>query len=192
MDAHPIDEHLWIEESDPCWPGQYRELAAEIVETLGDDVVLGIQHIGSTAVPGLPAKPILDVDLTVPDPSDEPAYVPVLRRLGYVHWITEPGWHQHRLLKRIREPRVHLHVYGPECPEVVRTRMFRDWLTAHPEDRRLYAAAKREAAARTAAGEEGAGPGAGMRYNAFKEPVVHEIYDRIFGTFGHDLSQEQG
>ena len=108
-----------------------------------------IDHIGSTSVPGLPAKPIIDIDLAVADPADEGAYIPDLEALGYVHWLTEPEWHQHRLLKQLNEPRVHLHVFGPDCPEMVRHQMFRDWLIAHPEDRRRYAAAKRAADART-------------------------------------------
>jgi GrpB-like predicted nucleotidyltransferase (UPF0157 family) len=60
----------------------------------------------------------------VADPVDEAAYVPALEALGLVHWLTEP--------------RVHVHVFGPDCPEPVRHRMFRDWLTEHPDDRERY------------------------------------------------------
>ena len=136
-------------------------------------------------MPGLPAKPIIDVDLIVADPADEAAYVPALQAIGFVHWLTEPDWHQHRLLKQLTEPRVHLHVFGPDCPEPVRHRMFRDWLIAHPEDRERYAAAKRDAAAQMAAtGEEHGALGFGMAYNRIKEPVVREIYDRMFRAAG--------
>jgi GrpB-like predicted nucleotidyltransferase (UPF0157 family) len=184
VDAHPTDYVLRIEEHDPAWQRQYDLLAEEVGTALGSRA-LAIQHIGSTAVPGLPAKPIIDVDLAVPDPADEAAYVPQLQALGYVHWLTEPDWHQHRLLKRLGEPRVHLHVFGPGCPELVRHRMFRDWLATHPDDRARYADAKRSAAASmVATGDDNGALGFGMRYNRVKEPVVREIYDRMFRAAG--------
>jgi GrpB-like predicted nucleotidyltransferase (UPF0157 family) len=182
--AHPTDYTLRIEEHDPSWSTRYGELEAQLLARLGDRV-LGVQHIGSTAVPGLPAKPIIDIDLAVVDPADEAAYVSDLEVLGYVHWLTEPDWHQHRLFKQLTEPRVHLHVFGPDCPEMVRHRMFRDWLIAHPEDRAQYADAKRRAAAHmTATGEDNGALGFGMRYNRIKEPVVHDIYRRMFQAAG--------
>ena len=182
--ARPTDYTLRVEEPDPTWPQQYAALEAEVRTVLGERVI-EIQHIGSTAVPGLPAKPIIDVDLTVPDPTAESSYVPDLERLGLVHWLTEPDWHQHRLLKRLTEPRVHLHVFGPECPEPVRHRMFRDHLLADSEDRARYAEAKRAAAAAmAAAGADGGALGSGMRYNRVKEPVVLDIYERMFRAAG--------
>ena len=182
--SYPTGYVVRIEESDPAWAQRYEVLEVAIREALGDRV-LAVQHIGSTSVPGLPAKPIIDIDLAVADPTDEAAYVPDLEALGYVHWLTEPQWHQHRLLKMLTEPRVHLHVFGPDCPELVRHRMFRDWLVAHPEDRDRYADAKREAAAEMAAtGDDPGDLGAGMRYNRIKEPVVREIYGRMFEAAG--------
>jgi GrpB-like predicted nucleotidyltransferase (UPF0157 family) len=182
--AHPTGYVMRIEEPDPTWPQRYAELEARISTALGDRL-LTIQHIGSTSVPGLPAKPIIDVDVAVADPADEPAYVPALESVGLVHWLTEPDWHEHRLFKLLTEPRVHVHVFGPDCPEMVRHRMFRDWLVEHPEDRELYAAAKRSALATVAVGDADHGAlGFGMRYNAVKEPVVREIYDRVFRAAG--------
>lgn len=182
--AHPTDYTLRIEEPDPTWAERYRELETHVLAALGDRV-LGIQHIGSTSVPEMPAKPIIDIDLAVADPADEEAYIPSLKALGYVHWLTEPEWHQHRLLKQLDEPRVHLHVFGPDCPEMVRHQMFRDWLIAHPEDRKRYAAAKRAAARQMTAADDGhGGLGFGMRYNRIKEPLVREIYDRMFRSAG--------
>jgi GrpB-like predicted nucleotidyltransferase (UPF0157 family) len=182
--SFPTGYVVRIAEPDPGWAQRYEVLESGIREALGDRV-LAVQHIGSTSVPGLPAKPIIDIDLAVADPTDEAAYVPDLEPLGYVHWLTEPQWHQHRLLKMLTEPRVHLHVFGPDCPELVRHRMFRDWLVAHTEDRDRYADAKRAAAAGTAAsGDDPSELGLGMRYNRVKEPVVHEIYARMFEAAG--------
>jgi GrpB-like predicted nucleotidyltransferase (UPF0157 family) len=86
----------------------------------------------------------------------------------------EPGWHQHRLFKH-REPFAHLHVFGPDCPEVIRHLLFRDWLTEHQEDRDRYAEAKRDAASQH---------GDAQAYD-LKEPTVREIYERVFRS--HDL-----
>ena len=61
--------------------------------------MLALDHVGSTAVPGLAAKPVIDVDLTVADSSDEASYVPDLQRVGFELTIREPGWHEHRLLQ---------------------------------------------------------------------------------------------
>lgn len=183
VDAYATDQLLQIVEADPAWPQIYAEHEGRIREVLGERVV-EIQHVGSTAVPGLPAKPIIDIDLTVTDPVAEAAYVPDLQGLGFVHWLREPDWHQHRLLKHLAEPRVHLHVFGPGCPEPVRHRMFRDWLIAHPEDRARYAEAKRSAAGELATSDDQGSLGFGMVYNRIKEPVVHEIYDRMFRAAG--------
>ena len=152
-------------------------MAAALRTTLGERV-LEIHHVGSTSVPGLPAKPVIDVDLMVADPADEASYVPDLVASGFHHTIREPWWHEHRLLK-CREPFAHVHVFGPDCPEVVRHTLFRDWLLAHDDDRELYVATKREASAAT----QTTG-GTGMDYNRVKEPVVRAIYDRMFRAHG--------
>ena len=144
------------------------------------DRVLELHHVGSTSVPGLPAKPVIDADLVLADPADEASYVPDLQAAGFVHSVREPWWHEHRVL-RWMEPRAHLHVFGPGCPEVVRHMMFRDWLLEHPDERATYAEAKWAAAAAVNARPGG---GTGMDYNRVKEPVVHAIYDRMFRAHG--------
>lgn len=182
--ARATDYVLRIEEPHPAWNQRYDDVERLVVAALGPRA-LHLQHIGSTSVPDLPAKPIIDIDLTVADPTLEGAYVPALEAIGFVHWLTQPDWHEHRLLKLLDEPRVHLHVFGPHCPEPVRHQMFRDWLVAHPEDRQRYAAAKREAADQMAAtGQDNGALGFGMRYNRVKEPVVRDIYERMFIAAG--------
>jgi GrpB-like predicted nucleotidyltransferase (UPF0157 family) len=140
--------------------------------------VLGLEHVGSTAVPGLPAKPVIDIDLAVADADDEDAYVPDLAAAGFTLRIREPWWYGHRML-RADQPRANLHVFAPDSPEPVRHRIFRDWLRQDADDRDLYASTKAEAAkAANALGEHV------MQYNARKQAVVREIYARAFAAAG--------
>ena len=113
---------------------------------LGERVVQ-LEHIGSTSVPGLAAKPIIDILLVVADPADEPAWLPDLEAAGYRLVIREPDWYQHRCLKG-PDTNVNLHVYPPGCPEIERNLVFRDRLRGHPEDRAHYQRVKRELAER--------------------------------------------
>jgi GrpB-like predicted nucleotidyltransferase (UPF0157 family) len=162
---------------DPAWPLQYDVLAARIRHALGWRV-LQIDHVGSTAVPGLAAKPIIDIDLTVADPGDEQHYVPALEKAGFRLRIREPWWYGHRML-RADNPPCNLHVFGFDSPELVKHRIFRDWLTGNPGERDLYAGAKREAASSANAGGEHV-----MQYNARKQQVIREIYHRAFLATG--------
>jgi GrpB-like predicted nucleotidyltransferase (UPF0157 family)/ketosteroid isomerase-like protein len=145
----PIERHagrIVLAEPDPRWPELYAREAARIRGVLGDGVV-ALEHVGSTSVPGLPAKPIVDLLLVVPDPADEPAYVPALEAAGYVLRIREPDWHEHRLFNG-PDTDINLHVFGPGSAEIARMVGFRDRLRADPDDRARYLAAKRELAAR--------------------------------------------
>jgi GrpB-like predicted nucleotidyltransferase (UPF0157 family) len=101
----------------------------------------------SASVPGLVAKPRIDILLVVSDPADEASYVPALLTAGYALRIREPDWHEHRLFHG-PETDVNLHVFAPDSPEVERLLRFRDRLRSHPPDREHYAAAKRGLAAR--------------------------------------------
>jgi GrpB-like predicted nucleotidyltransferase (UPF0157 family) len=138
----PIELH----DHDPEWTAMFREQAVRMRDALGGRASR-IEHVGSTAVPDLIAKPIIDMVLEVPDSADESAYVPELATLGYVLRIREPEWFEHRLLRGHRPP-VNLHVFSADCPEADRMVRFRDRLRAHPADRDRYAQAKRELAAR--------------------------------------------
>ena len=125
-----------VVEPDPGWPQRYAAARAGIVGALGERVV-SIEHVGSTSVPGLAAKPIVDIDLVLQDTADEASYVPALEPLGYRLVLREPWWHGHRMLVGGDED-INLHVWPRGAPEPVRHRLFRDWLRAHPEDRELY------------------------------------------------------
>lgn len=148
LDGRPRhDKPIHLAEYDAGWPARYAREAARIRAALGPDVVR-LEHVGSTSVPGLAAKPIVDIALEVPDSTDETAYVPRLEAAGYRLAIREPAWWQHRLFKGI-DPAVNLHTFTSGCPEVDRMLAFRDWLRAHDDDRELYERTKRELAVRT-------------------------------------------
>ena len=133
--------------SDPGWPQQYAEVAARIRDVLGPVAVV-VEHVGSTSVPGLAAKPVLDVLLLVPDPSDETAYVPRLEAAGFLLHLREPEWHQHRLFKS-DDPVVHVHVLTEGSAEAERILLFRDRLRSNAGERALYEETKRRLAQRT-------------------------------------------
>ncbi len=141
------DAPITLAEYDPNWPALFVREAERIGTVLGDRA-LRIEHVGSTSVPGLAAKPIIDIVLEVSDASDEPSYVPDLDGAGYVLRIREPDWFEHRLLKG-PDTNVNLHVFGSGCPEIDRMVRFRDHLRADAGDRALYQQTKRDLAVRT-------------------------------------------
>jgi GrpB-like predicted nucleotidyltransferase (UPF0157 family) len=131
---------------DPQWPGLFDREATRIRDALGERALV-VEHVGSTSVPGLAAKPIIDIVLVVEDSADEGAYVPALEAAGYVLRIREPEWFEHRLFKG-PDTNVNLHLFSRGCVEADRMVAFRDHLRANERDRRLYEDAKRDLAAR--------------------------------------------
>src|SRR6187399_1476847 len=111
---------------DPRWPAQFQQHAGIISRALGDQA-LAIEHVGSTSVPGLAAKPIIDIDILVEDSSDEATYLPALVQAGYVLRVREPDWHQHRMF-RTPALDVHVHIFSKGCVEYTRHVAFRDRL----------------------------------------------------------------
>jgi len=142
--ADPGDEVVLVAYDD-AWPARYVQHEQRIRAALGQRVV-EVHHAGSTSVPGLAAKDVIDVVLVVADPADEAAYAPALEEAGYVFHLREPEWHRHRLFKE-RSPRVNLHVFGPGCEEVRRMLAFRDHIRSDGADRVLYERTKRDLAA---------------------------------------------
>jgi GrpB-like predicted nucleotidyltransferase (UPF0157 family) len=138
----PTYQEVVLVEYDARWPALFAQAAEQIRGALGG-AALQIHHVGSTSVPGLMAKPRIDINLVVADTTDEQAYVPKLEAVGYVLRVREPDWFEHRML-RGAEPPVNLHVFPTECPEVDRMLLFRDWLRANEADRELYERTKRE------------------------------------------------
>jgi GrpB-like predicted nucleotidyltransferase (UPF0157 family) len=146
-DPRRHDAPITLAEYDPAWPEQYAREAEGVRAALGDRVVL-LEHTGSTSVPGLAAKPIIDMTLAVADTTREEDYVPDLEAAGFVLRIREPDWYEHRLFKG-PEADLNLHVFSAGCEEIDRMLRFRDRLRASDADRALYERKKRELAART-------------------------------------------
>ena len=140
----PLTSPILVSDYDPEWRSLFEREAARTRSILGSRVSL-LEHAGSTSVVGLPAKPIIDMILAVPDSSDEATYLPEMERAGYVLRIREPQWFEHRVLKG-PDTDINLHVFTIGCPEIDQMLLFRDWLRTHPEERDLYAATKRELA----------------------------------------------
>jgi GrpB-like predicted nucleotidyltransferase (UPF0157 family) len=145
-ERQPLNRTIYLAPYDPAWPTLFTRLAKQIREALGDDLLL-LEHVGSTSVPGLSAKPIIDMVLAVADSRDESAYVTPLKEKGYRLRIREPDWYEHRLLKA-PDVQGNLHVFSDGCEEIERLLLFRDWLRTHAEDRLLYEETKRELAVR--------------------------------------------
>jgi GrpB-like predicted nucleotidyltransferase (UPF0157 family) len=140
----PLTGPIPFVEYDPHWPALFAREEARIRALLGNRI-LRLEHTGSTSVPGLAAKPIIDMTMIVADVLDEPAWVPDLEAAGYRLVIREhePEWYDHRVLKG-PDTNVNLHVFSEGCRELDRMVGFRDWLRTHDDDRALYEATKRD------------------------------------------------
>jgi GrpB-like predicted nucleotidyltransferase (UPF0157 family) len=154
---------------DPEWPILFEREAARIRSVLGERALL-IEHAGSTSVPGLSAKPIIDIVLAVPDSADEQAYVPLMEAAGYVLRVLEPDWHEHRLFKG-PGANINLHTFTLGCSEIERMLLFRDHLRADETARLLYEDTKRALAQRVWKYTQ--------HYADAKSQVVTEILERI-------------
>lgn len=143
----PHDAPIVLAPYDPEWPRLFAR-EAERIRAVLDDRALRVEHVGSTSVPGLAAKPIIDILLVVPDSADEPSYVPAMEAAGYVLRIREPDWFEHRLFKG-PDTNINLHVFGAGAAEIDRMLRFRDRLRDSDTDREYYARTKRELAQRT-------------------------------------------
>jgi GrpB-like predicted nucleotidyltransferase (UPF0157 family) len=134
---------LVITDYDSAWPARFAELEARIGLALGD-AALAVEHIGSTSVPRLAAKPIIDVLVVVADLEDESSYVPALVDAGFVLRVREAA---HRMF-RTPDRDVHIHVYSSGDQAISDYLDLRDWLRVDESDRALYAGVKRDLARR--------------------------------------------
>lgn len=137
----PLNAQIYLAPYDPAWPAQYAAEAAKIRAALAD-AAIALEHVGSTSIPGLAAKPIIDIILCVANSADEDAYVPALTARGYRLHLREPDWEQHRVMKG-DDPLVNLHVFTVGSRELERMVAFRDRCRSHPDELQLYLDTKR-------------------------------------------------
>lgn len=176
---------LEVVRPDPSWPAQFAIIQAKIEAALGSSL-LAVSHVGSTSVPDMPAKPVIDIDVTVANIQDESTYAPALKAAGFQFLHREPSWNQHRLFYNYNPP-ANLHVFGSDSKELIRHAAMRDWLLAHPEDRKIYAQVKMEASKTAIANGEDVN-----QYNDRKSPVLQDILVRALTAVGHTLESTCG
>ena len=164
----PLNSTVYLAPYDPAWPALFVRLKERIQEALKDDILV-LEHVGSTSVAGLSAKPIIDIVLAVADSSDEPSFVGPLEQKGFKLRIREPDWYEHRMFK-YSDPDANLHVFSYGCVEIDRMIRFRDWLRNHADDRMLYEEKKRELAGRTWKYTQ--------NYADAKSEIIQEILER--------------
>jgi GrpB-like predicted nucleotidyltransferase (UPF0157 family) len=151
---------------DTAWAPRFARLRADLVRELAG-IAVRVEHIGSTAVPDLVAKPIIDVQVGVPDPDDEARLTPRMQALGYHLRVRERGEHR---MYRAPARDVHVHMWAADSDHERRHLVFRDWLRRSPDDRALYAATKQALAGRSW--------GAMIDYSDAKGEVIAEITAR--------------
>ena len=159
---------IFLSAYDPEWPMMYAKLERRIRNALGSSLFV-IEHVDSTSVTGLPAKPIIDIVLAVADSNHESSYVPPMESEGFKLTAREPDWFAHRFFKSLA-PDANIHVFTQGCEEIGRMILFRDWLRTNAGDRLRYEETKKALAARTWKYVQ--------NYADAKTEIVHEILDR--------------
>jgi GrpB-like predicted nucleotidyltransferase (UPF0157 family) len=168
----PLSRPIVLAAYDPDWRDQFQREAGQIRSALGEQA-LRVEHVGSTSVPDMPAKPVIDILLVVADSANETEYAGKLEGVGYKLHIREPGWHEHRLFKGREKNEINLHVFSAGCSEIARMLAFRDWLRTNKADHELYARCKRTLAQREWKYTQ--------NYADAKTPVIEEIMTRACG-----------
>jgi GrpB-like predicted nucleotidyltransferase (UPF0157 family) len=176
----PLVGPIQIVDYNPDWPRLFECEAEQIQATLCDRVLL-LEHVGSTSVPGLAAKPIIDLLLVVVDSADEPSYVPALEDAGYMLRIREPNWYEHRMCKG-SDIGINLHVFSLGCPEIDRMLLLRNWLRSSPSDRWIYECTKRELACLDWKYTQ--------NYADAKTATIEEILKRARGAIGEEMCKD--
>lgn len=171
-ESNPHNAPIVLREYDSHWPKLFDREANRIRSILGNKV-LQLEHVGFTSVPGLCAKPIIDILMVVKDSADESIYVSDLEESGYTLRIREPEWFEHRLFKG-PDTDINLHVFSKGASEVDRMLRFRNWLRTNNTDRDKYAAVKRNLARREWRHVQ--------HYADAKDSIVQEIMERAKAT----------
>ena len=154
---------------DVAWQSAFEKIKGEIEEAIGD-LILGIEHVGSTSVEGMSAKPCIDIDVIIKDYSVFTAVVEALKGIGYIH-EGDLGIKDREAFKYADKSHLmthHLYVCPRDSEELHRHIVFRDFLRENPEAVRKYSLVKEKAAALF--------PDEIEQYIAFKAPCIEELY----------------
>ena len=167
-------KHIVVVPYDAVWEKNFMEIKAEIQSALGD-LALRIEHVGSTSVQGLSAKPIIDIDVVIRDESMLCAVIAALRKIGYTHEgdLGIPGREAFKYDGKAHLLKHHLYVCPENSRELKRHLAFRDYLRSHPEAVREYSRIKEEGAALY--------PYDMDAYITHKSPFIEKIYAQIGG-----------
>lgn len=167
-------DEVVIVEYDPRWSLMFEEEAAQIAEVLSKDMIVGIEHIGSTAVPGLVAKPIIDLLVSVRSLAEaKQVAVSPLEELGYAYWFDNPDPQRMFFVKGLppNSPRTH-HIHIIESDSILRERLlFRDYLREHPAEASRYAQLKRHLAQQFSTDREA--------YTSGKSEFVQSVMQKV-------------
>jgi GrpB-like predicted nucleotidyltransferase (UPF0157 family) len=160
-----VPEGIVVEPYDARWPDLFAEVGARLRSELGD-TALRIDHIGSTSVPGLTAKPVIDIQVSVAALEPISTYRAPLERAGFVHQSDNPERTKRYFRERPGERRTHVHVRRAGSFSEQLNLLFREFLRTHPQHADEYAALKVGLAA------EYSGPDQRHEYVAAKEPFI--------------------
>ena len=154
---------------DESWKSAFEEIKKEIKDAIGD-LIIGIEHVGSTSVEGMAAKPCIDIDVIIPDYSVFDAVVDRLNAIGYIH-EGDLGIKDREAFQYADKPHLqthHLYVCPQTSAELHRHITFRDFLRANPDEAQAYSAVKRQAAQLFPNDIDG--------YIAHKAPCIEKLY----------------
>ncbi len=167
-----IKKHVVVLPYDAQWKLDFLQIKAELSDALGQ-LATGIEHVGSTSVQGLSAKPIIDIDVVIKDYTVFENVVSALREIGYHHEgdLGVVGREAFKYDGKEHLRKHHLYVCPEDSPELKRHIAFRDYLRTHPEAVREYSSIKEEGARRY--------PDDIERYIEFKSPFIEKIYAEI-------------
>lgn len=165
-------KHVVVEPYDPVWKKAFDDISAELKDALGE-LALSIEHVGSTSVSGLSAKPVIDIDVVISDRSKLEAVVSALAKIGYRHEgdLGIAGREAFKYDGKEHLMKHHLYVCTQDCAELKRHLAFRDFLRAHPEAVAEYSRVKEEGAALY--------PYDIDSYIEHKSPFIERIYKEI-------------
>ena len=167
-----VTKHVVVRPYDEQWKQDFLRIQAELTNALGQ-LAIGIEHVGSTSVQGLSAKPIIDIDVVIQDYTVLEAVVSALGEIGYQHEgnLGIVGREAFKYDGKEHLKKHHLYVCPEDSPELRRHIAFRDFLRAHPEAVREYSRIKEEGAKQY--------PNDIERYIEHKSPFIEKIYAEI-------------